>query len=184
MVRRGRVGPRHRPALLVARRHATGAPSDPAEKSTHQSLPPPFLPWQWFPHNDVFLVSNSTPSRHCRGSDLCAAALGLPFVEHAGKILVRLEDFAWVLNGPALCEAITGQPWEEYEARLSSDPAAEARFTRQSQLASYFVGQLSLHSKMCFGRRSVHVATPWRVGSLRSMAGVGPRWPALRPRVQ
>jgi hypothetical protein len=65
--------------------------------------------------------------------------------------LVRLEDLCWVLNGPALCEAVTGKHWD-------ADDAATTAFKNQEQLASYFVGQLTLHCAMCKGRSSSAMA--------------------------
>jgi hypothetical protein len=65
--------------------------------------------------------------------------------------LVRLEDLCWVLNGPALCEAVTGKPW----AQVDDNGVA---FKQQHQFASYFVGQLTLHCAMCTGRSSSAIA--------------------------
>jgi hypothetical protein len=53
---------------------------------------------------------------------------------------VALEDLCWVLNGPALCEAVTGEAWLDYERRRDNHPLTKLQWDRQHQLASYLVG--------------------------------------------
>ena len=80
-----------------------------------------------------------------------AKSLGIKYTETAaGGVLVRVERLCWVLNGPLLCEAVTGVPWEVYRLQRDRGEGTEekARFQRQHQLASYFVGQLQLHCAM------------------------------------
>ena len=68
--------------------------------------------------------------------------------------VVRVEALCWVLNGPLLCEAVTGKSWEVFCFERDSDLSGERkqRFKQHHQLASYFVGQLQLHCAMCMGR--------------------------------
>jgi len=44
-----------------------------------------------------------------------------------------------VLNGPGLCEVVTGESWANYERRKESDKSVQEQFDRQRQLASYLV---------------------------------------------
>ena len=86
---------------------------------------------------------------------------------------VRIEDLCWVLDPPRLCKAITGEAWEAFADRMDVDSAQsltktnapedsstsnvvpkqsmQQRFNRQKQLAEYYVAQLNLFAKMCFG---------------------------------
>lgn len=86
---------------------------------------------------------------------------------------VRIEDLCWVLDPPRLCKAITGEAWEAFADRMDVDSAQSLtktnapedsstsnvvskqsmhqRFNRQKQLAEYYVAQLNLFAKMCFG---------------------------------
>lgn len=52
---------------------------------------------------------------------------------------MALEDLCWVLNGPGLCEVVTGESWANYERRKESDKSVQEQFDRQRQLASYLV---------------------------------------------
>ena len=84
-----------------------------------------------------------------------AQSMGIKKVrEKDGAVLVRVEHLCWVLNGPLLCEAVTGKHWEVYCFERDADVTGDlaAKFKRQHQLASYFVGQLQLHRAMCEGR--------------------------------
>ena len=71
---------------------------------------------------------------------------------------VRLEQLLWVMDGPLLCEAITGVEWEQYVWEMEDDEAKGFMFKKQTQLARFFEGQISLFSKMCMGRRSAPIA--------------------------
>ena len=72
--------------------------------------------------------------------------------------MVRLEQLLWVMDGPLLCEAITGVEWEHYLWEMEDDDNKGGKkglmFKKQVQLARFFEGQISLFSKMCMGRRS------------------------------
>ena len=61
-----------------------------------------------------------------------------------GHRFVRLEELCWVLEPERLCVAVTGEPWKKYEARRdgSGGDDLKLRFTRQHQLANYFVNQV------------------------------------------
>ncbi len=66
-----------------------------------------------------------------------------------GTILVRIEDFSWVLEKERLCLPVTGRPWAEVKQEIDDDvDGAAARFKQQTQLASYFVSQLAVLSNM------------------------------------
>ena len=65
---------------------------------------------------------------------------------------MRLEELCWCLDGPALCEAITGETWVSYKVHLEHDKALRKAFDLRVELATYFVGQLLLHAAMCSGR--------------------------------
>ena len=69
-----------------------------------------------------------------------------------GEEIVRLEELCWCLDGPALCEAITGETWVSYKVHLEHDKALRKAFDLRVELATYFVGQLLLHAAMCSGR--------------------------------
>ena len=71
---------------------------------------------------------------------------------HEQEVVMRLEDLCWVLDPQLLCEAVTGEAWYVVEARLEDDTAYAALFEKRTQLASYFVGQLKLHTAMCASR--------------------------------
>ncbi len=75
--------------------------------------------------------------------------------EKGQSVLVRIEDFCWVLDPARLCEVVTGRPWKAVKAEKEADTEAgkdaAARFKKQSQLASFFVMQLDVMGKMCFG---------------------------------
>lgn len=66
--------------------------------------------------------------------------------------VVRLEELCWCLDGPALCEAVTGEKWTLYKSKLDQNPELQKQFDRRVELATYFVGQLLLHAAMCSGR--------------------------------
>jgi hypothetical protein len=68
--------------------------------------------------------------------------------------VVRLEELCWVLDPAHLCEAITGEAWESLDARMEADPTSKDKLTfgRKVAFATYFVGQLKLHTAMCSGR--------------------------------
>jgi len=124
-----------------------------AKGSAGGFFPAMFVQWSgadgWGPGMDDALFHSPT-------------ALGLPLYDTGGggaagggrpeDRWVRLEDLAWVLDAPRLCEAITGRPWADVDAELAKDPAAAKKFTAKTQLADYYCGQLALHAKMCFGR--------------------------------
>ena len=86
--------------------------------------------------------------------------------------LVRLEDLCWVLNPTQLCEVITGVSWPVFELQRDLDPRRVEFWQRQHQLASYFVGQLQLHSAMCSGRSSSCIAWLQRSYSYTMLSSV------------
>lgn len=45
-----------------------------------------------------------------------------------------------------------GQSWDEFEGRFEEEKDFEVRFRRQEQLAQYFVAQIQMLAKLCFGR--------------------------------
>jgi hypothetical protein len=65
----------------------------------------------------------------------------------------RIEEFCWVLEPERLCEVITGQNWQSLKTKLNDNESAESvAFSRQLQLVEYYVGQLNLLAKQCYGR--------------------------------
>jgi len=83
-----------------------------------------------------------------------AVSMNIPQYDTPEGKMVRLEDLCWVLNGPSLCEPITGITWKHYLTQRDSSKAAWNRWANHHQLASYFVGQLTLHCSMVTGRSS------------------------------
>jgi hypothetical protein len=80
------------------------------------------------------------------------ASMGLTLYTIQDEDWVLLQEFSWVLDRPRLCKVFTGKNWSQLEAESKKDPILAARLHRQNQLAEYYVGQLTLHGKQCFGR--------------------------------
>jgi hypothetical protein len=86
------------------------------------------------------------------------AALGIPVYDKGSdkrpeELWVRIEDLCWVLDKPRLCEAVTGRSWTVVAAEVAADPQGLGlKIKQQTQLAEYYVGQLSLLARQCFGR--------------------------------
>jgi len=77
---------------------------------------------------------------------------GLPTISHGDHDLVRIEDFCWVLEPARLCYAVTGESWDNLESLRENDDEFKARFARQEQLVQYFVAEISMLTRLCFGR--------------------------------
>lgn len=76
----------------------------------------------------------------------------IPSVAYQGSALVRIEALCWVLFPSSLCEAVTGWPWHQVQAAMKVDTVRETCFSRQTQLANFFVAELNLLCDMCYGR--------------------------------
>jgi hypothetical protein len=46
----------------------------------------------------------------------------------------------------------TGEKWSSFESRRDNNPDIAKRFARQEQLVSYFIAELDMLAKLCFGR--------------------------------
>lgn len=150
-----------RPALLVLGQVFDAAGNLTAGKMDSSILgkaPPQFI------GKDMFENDGNFPSIFVQwtGADEWAenmdelfwspASMGLTIFCIQGEEWVLLQELAWVLDRPRLCEVFTGKNWSQLEAESKKDPVLAARLLRQNQIADYYVGQLTLHGKQCCGR--------------------------------
>lgn len=77
---------------------------------------------------------------------------GLEVKQRKGQALVRIEEFCWVAEPERLCEAVTGVKWSAFETMKDTDDDVARRFSRQEQLVQYFIAEMDMLAKLCFGR--------------------------------
>jgi hypothetical protein len=112
-------------------------------------FPPVFVRWSgnpsWTPKMDTFLFWS--PDQMVQP---------LTTVNFNGRLLVRIEEFCWVLEPEMLCESIIGESWKSFQKKLDSEDDAgkdlRERFKRQEQLATYFIAEIKMLSKLGYGR--------------------------------
>jgi hypothetical protein len=110
-----------------------------------EGLDPVFIRWKgtptWTQKQDDYLFWSP--------SELVSP---LTSIEYMGNEHVRIEEFCWVLEPERLCEPITGNKWKSFLHKKDSDDILRLKFTRQEQLATYFIAEMKMLTNLCFGR--------------------------------
>lgn len=121
----------------------SGAETTNARPKTFKDCPAKYVGKQVYESSEGFapiFVSWVASDTWAPGMDqlfFSPKALGIDdgiIVGSDGSDMVRLENLLWVMDGPLLCEAVTGVDWDQLQFEIGEDDEKALAFKRQTQL--------------------------------------------------